>query len=358
MVKGMEGYVYFLGWMTSSFYVALYFGVLFVRRRMGIVTDEMWHYPKRKFIFIGLMDWLGSTIGLFASSRISGTMITILGQSMAPWTMLMSYTILKIKYTRPQYVGTAIIVSGIAITLVPTFLKLGDREQPDPLGWSLMYLLVTLPHAVAFVYKELVFRDIKIDVFMVNSWSSLFQLFAAFLFLPVVTLDIVPSVDVTLGELPELAGRAWHCFTGNNREFPGEDGLILTDNLRHPDFTCEGNPFSQLFYMAANLSFNISLLFLVKKGGAFFSFIASTISLPLQSLAFAISWPRLEGNPPKIWDILGLLFTLTGLITYRIATMQKANMQKKLAAEGKDTGVLEMENLDDETIEKSKEREA
>lgn len=84
--------------------------------------------------------------------------------------------------------------------------------------------------------------------------------------------------------------------------------------------------------MLVNLSWNISLLTLVKRvrrytsplrkccaltlaqGGAVLTFIAAAVSLPIAHLAFALNWPLLPATPLHWEDGIALAIILGGLI--------------------------------------------
>jgi len=48
-------------------YVAIYFSILFIRHRAGIVTDEMLAIPKMRFVLIGFLEALGVAAGMSAA---------------------------------------------------------------------------------------------------------------------------------------------------------------------------------------------------------------------------------------------------------------------------------------------------
>ncbi|GKG56999.1 hypothetical protein Tco_0582350, partial [Tanacetum coccineum] len=50
-------------------YVAVYFCILYMRHRAGIVTDEMLTIPKRCFAVIGMLEALGVVTGMLCSTE-------------------------------------------------------------------------------------------------------------------------------------------------------------------------------------------------------------------------------------------------------------------------------------------------
>lgn len=51
-------------------YVAVYFTILYVRYRAGIVTREMVAVPKSRFLVIGLLEALGVVAGMSAGGNL------------------------------------------------------------------------------------------------------------------------------------------------------------------------------------------------------------------------------------------------------------------------------------------------
>lgn len=47
----------------------VYFGILHIRRRAGIVTDEMLNVPKAPFVVIGLLEALAAATGMAAGGN-------------------------------------------------------------------------------------------------------------------------------------------------------------------------------------------------------------------------------------------------------------------------------------------------
>ena len=53
-------------------YVAVYFSILYLRFRAGIVTKEMVAVPKSRFMAIGLLEALGVASGMSAGGNLWG----------------------------------------------------------------------------------------------------------------------------------------------------------------------------------------------------------------------------------------------------------------------------------------------
>lgn len=60
----MRNYPFFLAQLTTFGYVAVYFTILYLRYRAGIVTREMLALPKSRFVAIGALEALGVASGM------------------------------------------------------------------------------------------------------------------------------------------------------------------------------------------------------------------------------------------------------------------------------------------------------
>uniref|UniRef100_A0A0A9DN97 Uncharacterized protein n=1 Tax=Arundo donax TaxID=35708 RepID=A0A0A9DN97_ARUDO len=76
----MRNYPFFLAQFTTFGYVLVYFSILFIRYRAGIVTREMLALPKSQFMLIGLLEALGVASGMAAAAMLPGPSIPVLSQ--------------------------------------------------------------------------------------------------------------------------------------------------------------------------------------------------------------------------------------------------------------------------------------
>jgi hypothetical protein len=58
----------------------VYFSILFIRFRAGIVTREMLALPKAQFMLIGLLEALGVASGMASAAMLPGPSIPVLSQ--------------------------------------------------------------------------------------------------------------------------------------------------------------------------------------------------------------------------------------------------------------------------------------
>ncbi|KAL6055330.1 Transmembrane protein [Balamuthia mandrillaris] len=328
----MNNYVLFISWVITVAYCFIYFGMFFINLWMGRITRDMVRYVPTcrgtKLIFMGLMDALGFVLGIFAARKLTGFLLTLLPQGIIPMTMVVAAIWLKARYHWGQLLSVAILVGGLIVSLIPDLKHAGTGDDGWlTIVWSVVYVCSTLPNAISFVLKEKVWVDVpNMNIFVVNSFDSLWQLIFSILLFPII---LIPGFGkVSADELGNFIPHGAKCLVG------------ITPTK---DDDCSGEPWLMLIYVTVNLSWNISLLLLLKKGGAVFTFIGAAISLPLSHLAFAIPWP-IKGKEELQWvDIIALLLVFVGLVSYKYFTMKQKEREKQRKAK---TEVV-VENGDD-----------
>eukprot|EP00897_Mesotaenium_endlicherianum_P006761 jgi/Mesen1/6112/ME000310S05197 len=314
----LKEYPFFLAQFTTFGYVAVYFAVLGWRYRSGIVTREMLALPKRRFVLMGALEAMGLASGMAASAVLPGAIIPILTQTFLVWQLALSYVILGKRYLPLQVIGCLLEVVGVII-VVASGSGAGDALASAGL-WPLLLAMSTVFPAGSSILKEFVFKDAKerlkggsLDLFVVNSFSSGFQALFVLLLLPVLSsLKGIPP-----RELPSFLRAGAACF------------------LNAPGSGCRGAPLLPLLYVVGNLSFNVSMLNLLRSSSALVASFCSTISVPLTIFAFTFPLPFL-GQPAPLPPgfLAGSLVLVAGLAMYNFAgSRQKQQEQRSLKPE-------------------------
>jgi len=165
----------------------------------------------------------------------------------------------------------------------------------------------TLPNAISFTLKELVFMKKKdLDIFVVNSHTSLFQLVLWPIFVPLTLLF------KQTGSQPLLiyVKHGFECFVG-----------MTPDD--HSTQDCSSYPWPYVIYISINLLFNIVLLVLLKRASALLGFMAIKAILPLSVLLFYFKWPLIGPTSLNLFVVGGLIVILFGLGLFRYTTITK-----------------------------------
>jgi drug/metabolite transporter (DMT)-like permease len=300
-----------------------YFSILFVRYQLGITPWEdfvyVWKHryeeskslwakisPWKYFIIMGLMDGLGNILGLIAQPYLSGPVVSLMSQTIVLFSVICAIILLRTKYSFWQIWSVAFLLCGVMFTLIPTFSA--KNQLTGEAKWALLVAVSTLPNAISFTYKEHLFREKPgLDIFIVNSHGSLFQLLFQPIFLPI-TL-IFPGVIDPSPNLGSFVTDGFGCFSGHT---PVGDRL-----------TCKDNPWPYLIYACFNLVFNILLLMVTKEASALLSFMAIKAILPISVIMFLAKWPIIGSSPISEYDIIGLVIIIFALVLYRFFTVQK-----------------------------------
>ncbi|XP_062210240.1 protein CLT2, chloroplastic-like [Phragmites australis] len=311
----MRNYPFFLAQFTTFGYVLVYFSILFIRYRAGIVTREMLALPKSQFMLIGLLEALGVASGMAAAAMLPGPSIPVLSQSFLVWQLILSVLILGRKYRANQIFGCFLVTAGV-ILAVASGANGGPLLSGVKFFWPAVMIASAACQAAASIIKEFVFIDgarrlegKRPDIFVVNSFGSGFQALFVFLLLPFLSnLKGIP-----FAELPTYINHGAACF------------LNIGGNLND----CHGAPLLPLLYITLNMAFNISVLNLVKMSTALVASLTSTLAVPLSIYVLSLPLPYLpEGTGLSTSFLIGAATLVLGLLLYNLP-QKSADQVKK-----------------------------
>ncbi|KAL1222515.1 Protein CLT2 [Cardamine amara subsp. amara] len=303
----MKQYPFFMAQLNTFGYVVIYFTILYMRRRLGIVTNEMMGVPKWRFAIIGFLEALGVATGMAAAAMLPGPVIPILNQTFLVWQLLFAILILGRRFLLKQIAGCLLVAVGVVVAVSSGS---GADHTLSGIGflWPAIMVASAAFQAGASIIKEFVFIDASkrlegksLDIFVVNSFGSGFQALFVFLLLPFLSnLKGIPFGSL-LSYLKDGAG----CFFNTGAKISG----------------CDGAPILPLLYIATNLAFNISLLHLVKISSAIVSSLAVMLSVPLSVYIMSKPLPYLPGGSSLSSNfMMGCIVLVLGLLLYNIPT--------------------------------------
>ncbi|KAG8494027.1 hypothetical protein CXB51_011407 [Gossypium anomalum] len=303
----MKEYPFFLAQFTTFGYVAIYFSILFLRYRAGIVANEMLSLPKSRFAAIGMLEALGVASGMASAAMLPGPAIPILNQTFLVWQLLFSAVLLGRRYSFNQIAGCLLVAVGVIVAVTS-----GSETSQVLSGIKLMWPGVMIASAAfqagASIIKEFVFIDAakrlhgkSLDIFVVNSFGSGFQALFVLLLLPLLSnLKGIPFL-----ELPSYLKSGAACFL----------------NLGG----CDGAPLLPLLYIVTNMAFNISVLNLLKVSSAIVASLTVTLSVPLSIYILSLPLPYLpDGASLSPFFLFGTVILMSGLVLYNNAQPSKA----------------------------------
>ncbi|XP_072980537.1 protein CLT2, chloroplastic isoform X2 [Typha angustifolia] len=296
--------------MIYDRYVAVYFSILYVRFRAGIVTREMLALPKTRFVAIGILEALGVASGMSAAAMLPGPAIPILSQSFLVWQLIFSVLILGRKYSLNQILGCFLVTAGVVLAVMSGANK-GQILSDIEFIWPALMVASSAFQAGASILKEFVFIDgarrlqgKPLDIFVVNSFGSGFQALFVFLFLPFLS----NMRGIPFAELPAYLKSGAACFL----------------NIGGNQIGCEGAPLLPLLFIMMNMAFNISLLNLVKMSSALVASLAATLAVPIAIYVLSLPLPYIpEGSSLSTSFVVGAAILVLGLILYNLPKSAK-----------------------------------
>ncbi|KAE9457342.1 hypothetical protein C3L33_10770, partial [Rhododendron williamsianum] len=352
----MKEYPFFLAQVTTFGYVAIYFTILYVRYRAGIVTDAMMAIPKSPFVMIGILEALGVAAGMSSGAMLPGPAIPILNQTFLVWQLAFSTLLLGTKFSWSKIGGCLLVAVGVVVAVARYFnlsvtnilrknmnvafeifchmfyehtiknysntCRLGfsrcsfcgnysgsDAGQMlSGIGflWPVLMIASSAFQAGASILKESVFIDAAtrlkgkvLDMFVVNSFGSGFQALFVLLFLPFLSnLRGTP-----FSQLPSYIKSGAGCFF----------------NMGAHTIGCDGAPLLPILYIVNNIAFNISVLHLLKISSAVLSSIVAMSSVPIAIYILSLPLPYLpEATNLSSFFVFGSMILLAGLVVYNI----------------------------------------
>ncbi|XP_039114198.1 protein CLT2, chloroplastic [Dioscorea cayenensis subsp. rotundata] len=305
----MKQYPFFLAQVTTFGYVAVYFTILYVRYRVGIVTMGMLGVPKSQFMAIGLLEALGVAAGMAAGAQLPGPAIPILSQTFLVWQLIFSVLILGRRYSYNQVLGCSLVIAGVVLAVASGSSE-GQFLSQIGFLWPALMVASSAFQAGASILKEFAFIDgarrlqgKPLDIFIVNSFGSGFQALFVFLLLPFLShLRGIP-----FPELPTYLKDGAGCFF----------------NVGHSKTGCEGAPLLPLLFIATNMAFNIFLLNLVKMSSALVSSLVVTLAVPMSIFILSLPLPYIpQGASLNFWFVIGTGILVVGLMLYNLPKLE------------------------------------
>ncbi|CAN0910640.1 Protein CLT2, chloroplastic [Linum grandiflorum] len=296
----MKDYPFFLAQFTTFGYVVIYSSILHMRYRAGIVNDEMLALPKSRYAAIGAFEAVGTLIGMYAAANLPGPSIPILHQTFLIWQLAFSSIFLGRRYSYAQMAGCFLVAIGVVMA-VASGSSDDQMLSGDEYIWAAVMILSSALHSGAMILKEFVFLDAaqklkgkSLDIFVVNTLGSGFQALFVLLFLPLMS----NFKGIPLAQLP----------------------LYLKNGTE----SSTGAPLLPMLYIAANLTFNISMLNLMKVSSAVVSSLATTLAVPLSIYVLSLPLPYLdESSNLSPYFVFGSATLVLGLALYNFAPKQE-----------------------------------
>lgn len=304
----LSGHIFFLGQLQTFYYLLVYFAVLGLRFRSGVVTRQMVRLPfmmPGTFVAIGAVEALASLLGFLGAANLPGVVLPLLAQTILLWQVLLAVTVLRKRLSVSQVLGVGLVMGGVCLAAWPQ----GGGSPLDGINpmYAAIFVVSMLFPALDTLLKERVFRLARVklgtdlDLFVCNSFGSLSQCVFVFLLLPAMTA----IRGMSMRDLPGYLAEGWQCFRGITPSCGGD---------------CSLSPALPVAYILCNLAFNVSALELIKSAGNVVMSLTMSAIVPLTILAFATNLPFLPPAPPLgPCFLLGTVGLFAGLLLFNAA---------------------------------------
>jgi len=319
----MYNYPYFLGLFVTFFYIPLSFAYVLPMIKWGkAITKEQRQIPWYKFAVMGVLDGIAGLMQSFAVNYIaSGSLITILYQTAIPISMIISRVMLKAKYGIHNYVGALVVVAGVIIVLIPTFLPGAESttskvSQVMTIVWAGVLIASCIPMTLSSVYKEKALGEVEIDVVYMNGWIAIYQ----FIISVALAIPSAYASNITIEQLPANFADGAKCYVGINSI------LHTTDSVQADD--CHSAPLYVTLYLFFNVMYNILIIMILKYGSSNILWLAMTIMVPLVNFSFALPFMP-KPIPLTTYNDVGLVVIMLGLVIYRFWSLFYEFIQKR-----------------------------
>jgi hypothetical protein len=302
MYVPMGNYPLFVNMLTTFVYLPVCFAYIWPMMKWGTtITPEAVAIPQYKFAIMGCLDSIAGIMQSLAVNFIAnGSLFILLGQAAIPVSMVISYWLLKTKYTLSQYVGAAVVALGVIIALIPFFVDpSGDNNShgSNVWLWSIVNILSAIPQCLSSVYKEKALGEVEIDPIYLNGWVAVYQFIASFPLL----IPSAPASNIGVEQVPQNLLDGASCLAGVNT-LPSDD--------------CAMSPIFVSVYLFFNVIYNVLIILILKYGSSNVLWLSMTVMVPLGNVSFTLPFmPNRTTLQPE--DIVALIVIMLGLITYR-----------------------------------------
>lgn len=326
-----DEYAFFVNQAVNLGYCFIGAGIVWGRSRLGIhcINQNDLQVPHYKFMFLALLDGLGTFLTALGAVHTPGQYQPVLNQTLIPFTVIISMVVLQARFKTATLVGAGIILAGAIVAVLPSLLgtthQSVDRGSsqssmalvPEWLAISL-YLLSNVPMAFSAVFKEVLFVGSKsVDVWYLCMWVSLYQFVITFLFIPLLAIRGIP------GGMP--LDQVWDSLRGGTRCMLGYSGTPCDAFAApFPAGHMKGTFWLIGAYLLVNFTWNGCGLLLTKHSSAVLRSLSYSLVVPITSLAFTSALMGSLREPLSRYTLAGLFVVLVGFIVYHNSLGQDA----------------------------------
>mmetsp|Transcript_50508 Transcript_50508/g.99771 ORF Transcript_50508/g.99771 Transcript_50508/m.99771 type:complete len:566 (+) Transcript_50508:85-1782(+) len=310
-------YGFFISQFTTMMYTfqAVVVSIVLMIRDFNSFRTMFVQTPAIVFVYMGLSDSAGATLGAIAGVNCPGELQTVLNQMVIPITMMGASVFLNAHFERFQIWGSAFIVLGAVVASSDYILNGGSSKSATDGGGAagdavdssmvsaaiMLYFCSIVPCALANIYKEGVMKERDMNEVYTSTMVAFWQIWFGFLYLPLLTL-------------PQLGGLSYHEMT---MQFSDGFTCFMGTNPNDPEGDCSNAAKLLITYIIINFGYNLLMLAVTKRGSAVMLVIAQALSLPVTNIAFTLKiFMGDTAEPLTVVDLLGLVLVCIGFLVY------------------------------------------
>eukprot|EP01090_Pellita_catalonica_P023260 TRINITY_DN945_c0_g1_i1.p1 TRINITY_DN945_c0_g1~~TRINITY_DN945_c0_g1_i1.p1 ORF type:complete len:449 (-),score=34.02 TRINITY_DN945_c0_g1_i1:11-1315(-) len=284
------------------------------------------------FFAIAILDSIGTLLQGIGNQYTPGQYQTLLNQLTIPITMVLSYYLLKARFSWWTILGATVIICGVLVTVIPSSSS-GTSSR-----WysMLIYASATLFFSFSFIWKERLFKtkSIKLQTetispYDLTTYVAFYMVFVTFVLYPIQAVPGFGGLPLD-NMLPNLRDGA-NCFLGRNSQ-PGD--------------MCPDSWLPLLLFSIFTFVSGVLAVVITAKGSAVLQFLANAAILPLTNLGFSFKFIMNSSVESfSTWSIIGLLVVLGGFTVYSISDYMSSRSRDLKSGE-----VVDFSDSDEESV--------
>ena len=135
--------------VAFSFIPILFLFVFYIDKTYGILKESKTVEVKKTFAVLGFLNALNGVLIIFQNPHVSGIVQSALAQAVIPTTLVLSVLILKVSFSKFQYIGAFVVFVGIFVEFIP-YLQT-SAQQSSTVASKPFFVLTFLSRAVTGV---------------------------------------------------------------------------------------------------------------------------------------------------------------------------------------------------------------
>ena len=314
-VNTMKNYTWIAGSLFFPVFGFIFFLIptLYLMYYKKSIKKEETQISQKVLLGIGIFDNLNALIATLAIPHLSVAIMTILDKLTLPFTMLLSYFLLKRRYYESHYLGVFLTLYAVSLSFIPEFLS--NNIQGVHYIWLVLYIISILPAVFSYGMKEKYLKNNEPNIWWMNTFIALYQIIFGMITIPMILIPKISDIYLTTHNFESYIENSIKCqFLGINS--------LKGDN-------CQYSLLWFISYQFIGTICNILMFLIIKEGSSVLFIIINTLKSPIT--AYLGSYPILAGksaSPVTVadWYALILLIVAGGVYYHKDEIEEKKSL--------------------------------